>query len=131
MDVGKLSKSIFRGPKQRRAQRFVAELASHLSKLYDEAVKDALLEQRANLLDIHGTGRDLAVDLSPEGAGELMDNLPSSIASFLNTEGIEVIKRSLKLLMIFENYKTIENLWLHPLVREMMIKLLESKIAKG
>ena len=116
MDVVKLLRSIFMHPKQRRAQRLVSGLSLQLSKLYEDAVIEAEFQLNSNLLVIQGTGRDLAVDLSPEGVDKLIDNLPPSIASFLSAEGIEVRKRALELLMTYENYKTIDKLWLHPIV---------------
>jgi hypothetical protein len=131
MNVGKRLRSIFMDPKKRRAQRLVAGLSLQLSKLYEDAVRDATLQLNSNLLVIHGTGPDLAVDLSAEGVDKLMDNLPLSIASLLKTEGAEVRKQALEFLKTFESFGKIEDLWIHPIVREMMIKLLESKDGKS
>lgn len=132
-DSMKIFRLILGDTKQRRAQKLIAGLSRQLTQHYQDSVKDALLQQKENLIHIHGMGRDLAVDLSPEGIDKALNNLPSSITSQLKAEETQVKRLALHLALIVEYYETIERLRLPilPAVRELMVKLLEGEIRKS
>jgi hypothetical protein len=128
----KLLKSFFLPLTQRRAQRLIAELSLQLTKLYEDSVKDALLQQKDNFTYVHGTGPDLAVGLSPEGVENLISNLPSSITSFLKAEEMEVKEHAFRLAMMVEYYETKGGIR-YPItsdVKGLMVKLLEREVRK-
>lgn len=120
-------------PKQRRAQRLVERLSSQLTKLYEDSVKDALIQQKDDLIYVHGTGRDLAVDLSPEGVNNLMNNLPSSIVSILKAEEMKVKEHALLLAKTVEYYEREDSLRapIMKVIRGLIIRLLEGEVRKS
>ncbi len=124
---------ILRNIEQRRAQKLITGLSRQLTQHYADSVKEALLQQKENLIYIHGTGRDLAVDLSPEGIAKELNHLPSSITAQLKAEKTPVKRLALQLAFIVEYYETKERLKLPilPAVREWMVKLLEGEIRKS
>jgi hypothetical protein len=56
-----------------------------------------------------------------------VDRIPDSTTSSLQAERIEVRKLALELVDGFENYKTVENLYLNPIVKELIVRLLQSQ----
>lgn len=120
-------------PKQRRAQRLVERLSSQLTKLYEDSVKDALIKQKDDLIYVHGSGRDLAVDLSPEGVNNLMNNLPSSIVSILKAEEMKVKEHALLLAKTVEYHEREDRLRapIMKVIRGLIIRLLEGEVRKS
>jgi hypothetical protein len=129
----KLLRSIFMAPTQRRAQRLVERLSLQLTKLYEGSVKDALIHQKDDLIYVQGTGRDLAVELSPEGINNLMNNLPPSIVSILKAEEMKVKEHALLLANTIEYYEREDRLQapIRKVIRELMIRLLEGEVRKS
>jgi hypothetical protein len=129
-DSMKILRSIWRDPKQSASQTLVRRLALQLTSLYEDSVREALFQQKANLLHVHGMGQDLAVDLSPEGVDDLLNNLPPSIISILKAEETEVKRLALQLANTVEHYERggREQWPILPAVRELIVKSLEAEL---